>query len=234
MSIRTISKDYALKFKQHLCYKISYGIYLIQKEYVMMKNKLSRLLTVTAVSAAVISGVSIAETGNGTASVEVKNSFLVDQTTPLSFGQIVAIASDETGAADKATLTVNSDGSTADVIVAGTKASIVAITPGVAGKFTVSGAAPNTVLTIGAIADFKLTDPSTTDSKDFDVTNLTTSVVTSGSPFTYDTDASGSLVFNVGATLETDTNGTVVTASAVAIPYENVTFTGTYTVSVNY
>jgi len=201
----------------------------------MMKNKLSRLFAVTAVSAAVMSGVSIAEDGAGTASVEVKNSFLVAQTTPLSFGQIVAIASDEALNADIATLTVNSDGVTADVIVAGSsKASIVAITPGVAGTFTVSGAAPNTVLTVSAIADFTLTDPSTTDSKIFDVTNLTTTVTTSGTPFTYDTDGTGTLVFNVGATLETDSTGVVASGSEAAIPYENVTFTGSYTVSVNY
>ncbi|WP_435276516.1 hypothetical protein ACMAZF_05935 [Psychrobium sp. nBUS_13] len=200
----------------------------------MIKNKLTRIIAATALSTAVISGVSIAETGNGTASVEVKNSFDVAQTTPLSFGQIVAIATDLTGGADKATLTVNSDGSTADVIVDGTLASIVSITTGTAGTFTVSGAAPNTVLTIGSISDFKLTDPSGTDSKEFDVTNLTTSVVTSGSPFTYDTDATGTLVFNVGATLETDTTGTTASGSEVVIPYENVTFTGTYTVSVDY
>jgi len=201
----------------------------------MMKNKLTRLFAVTAVSAAVMSGVSVAEDGAGTASVEVKNSFLVAQTTPLSFGQIVAIASDETASADIATLTVNSDGVTADVIVAGSsKASIVAITPGVAGTFTVSGAAPNTVLTISAISDFTLTDPSTTDTKIFDVTNLTTTVTTSGTPFTYDTDAGGTLVFNVGATLETDSTGSAVSGAEVAVPYENVTFTGSYTVSVNY
>ncbi|OIQ46898.1 MAG: hypothetical protein BM565_09315 [Gammaproteobacteria bacterium MedPE] len=200
----------------------------------MIKNKLTRIIAATALSTAVISSVSIAETGNGTASVEVKNSFDVAQTTPLSFGQIVAIATDLTGGADKATLTVNSDGSTADVIVDGTLASIVSITAGTAGTFTVSGAAPNTVLTIGSISDFKLTDPSGADTKEFDVTNLTTSVVTSGSPFTYDTDATGTLVFNVGATLETDTTGTTASGSEVAIPYENVTFTGTYTVSVDY
>lgn len=201
----------------------------------MIKNKSTRIIAAVAVSTAVISGASIAETGNGTASVEVKNSFDVAQTTPLSFGQIVAIASDLTGGADKATLTVNSDGTSADVIADdGGLASIVAITAGTAGKFTVTGAAPNTVLTIGSIANFKLTDPSGTDSKEFDVTNLTTSVVTSGSPFTYDTDATGTLVFNVGATLATDTTGTVASGSQAAQPYENVTFTGTYTVDVNY
>ena len=94
----------------------------------MIKNKLTRLLTATAVSTALMSGASFAEDGSGTASVEVQNSFTVAQTTALSFGQIVALSSDLTGAADVASLTVNSDGTTADAIVNGALASIVPIT----------------------------------------------------------------------------------------------------------
>jgi len=198
----------------------------------MMKNKLTRLLTISAVSA-VMSGAAIAETGAGTASVEVKNSFSVLQTTPLSFGQIAAISS--TLNSEFVTLKVFSDGTTADLVDAtagNSVASIVSITPGTAGTFTVSGAAPNTELTIVLPTTVELTDPSAADSKSFYLTTFTKTAITSGTPFQYDTDGTGTLVFNIGATLSTD--NLVAANTAGSELYQDVTFTGTYDVTVNY
>ncbi|WP_189379295.1 hypothetical protein [Thalassotalea profundi] len=201
-----------------------------------MKNKISRTLAITAaVSTLALTGNVLAETVNGTASVTVQNGFTLTQTTPLSFGTIVALAdADGANSSDFATLKVDSDGVTADVVdlSGATNASIVPISAGTPGQFTVSGAAPNTVLTITNPSAFTLSDPSAGDSKIFDVTAFTNDVVTSGSAFTYDTDATGTLVFNIGATLGTDNSLAGGTAAPVA--YDNVTFTGTYTMTVDY
>lgn len=197
-----------------------------------MKNKIAQTMAFSAASMLVVSGSALAETVTANASVTVQNSFTLVETTPLSFGTILAIANDHT-TADLATLVVNPDGVTADLATGGTAANIVSITPGTPATFTITGAAPNSVLTITDPAAFTLTDPSATDAKDFDVDTFTKSVVTSGTPFTYDTDATGTLVFNYGATLTTEQPAGGA-ASDNAIAYENVTFTGTYTMTVNY
>lgn len=195
-----------------------------------MKNRISRIMAISTVSLLAASGAVNAETATGNASVTVQNGFDLDETTPLSFGTIVATANDNAG--DVATLVVDSDGVTEDVADSpGTTASIVSIAAGTPGTFTVSNAAPNTVLTITLPTDFELTDPSSTDAKIFDVSGFEATTIASGTAFTFDTDDTGTLVFNIGATLSTET-GTGSADSALA--YENVTFTGTYTMTVNY
>lgn len=196
----------------------------------MIKNKLTRLLAITAVSTAIISTVTFAKTETFTASVEVRNSFDLLETVPLSFGVISAIYGD--AATDFATLTLNSDGTSADTIVDGLVAArIVPITAGTAGQFTVENAAPNTELQITPIVDFDLTDPSGATTRQFQVSNFTLRSISSGTPFTFDTDAGGVLVFNVGATLTTDVQ---VLAAGTPGPYDDATYTGTYDVTVNY
>ena len=200
-----------------------------------MKNKIARTMAITTVSAATVlltSGVVNAETITANASVTVQNGFTITETTPLSFGTVVAIGNSHT-TLDAASMVVNPDGVTADIITDGTVASLVSITPAAAAVFTVSGAAPNTVLTITAPSAFKLTDPSGSASNDFDISTFTQSVVTSGTPFTYDTDASGSLVFNYGATLKTGIASGGADSDA-SVPYDNVTYTGTYSMQVEY
>jgi len=195
----------------------------------MIKNKLTRLLALTAVSTAIISTTTFGETQTFTASVEVQNSFDLLETVPLSFGVISAIYSNV--ATDFATLTVDSDGTSADIIVNGTDASIVPISAGTAGQFTVENAAPNTVLTITPPSDFDLTDPSSGTTRKFQVSTFTLESISSGTAFAFDTDATGTLVFNVGATLTTDI---VPVAGETAGPYDDTTYTGTYDITVNY
>ncbi|TMM43114.1 hypothetical protein FCS21_13365 [Colwellia ponticola] len=202
---------------------------------IFMKNRIASTMTITSLSVAAMlftPATVFAESITANASVTVQNSFTLAETTPLSFGTVVAIANDNT-APDLATLVVSATSGTADVATQGTVASLVAISPGTPATFTVSGAAPNTVLTITDASAFQLTDPSSTDTKVFDVSNFTKTVVTSGTPFTYDTDATGTLVFNYGATLSTSTPSGGA-ASDNAIAYDNVTFTGTYTMQVEY
>ena len=195
----------------------------------MIKNKLTRLLALTAVSTAMLSSATFAETETFTASVEVQNSFDLTETIPLSFGIISAIFSDV--ATDFSTLTVDSDGTSADIIVNGTASSIVPISAGTAGQFTIANAAPNTVLTIDTILDFDLTDPSGGTTRQFQISGFTLESISSGTPFAFDTDATGTLVFNVGATLTTDIQAL---AAGTAGPYDDTTYTGTFDVTVNY
>lgn len=197
-----------------------------------IKNKISRTMAVATVAAVTFSGAALAEKATGNASVQVQNNFTVTEDVALSFGTVVAIAEgDAANTGDVAEMVVNSDGVTADSFTQGTLASLVAISPGNRAEFSVSGAAPNTVLTITNPSAFTLTDPSSGDTKIFNVDTFTNSVITSGTAFTYDTDATGVLVFGLGATLGTDN---VLAGSAGAVAYDNVTFTGTYTMTVNY
>jgi hypothetical protein len=198
-----------------------------------IKNKTSHFLRLTILSTAILSCMTvIAETAPGsTASVIVQNSFTVTQTTPLSFGTVVAFANDLATTNDVSTLVVSANPATADVIVNGTKSKLVTVVAGTPATFTIAGAAPNTALTITVPAAFTLTDPSSTDSKNFGVGTFTTFVTTSGTPFTFDTDGGGAMVFNMGATLTTDAT---LTGTDVAVAYSSVTFTNTYTMTVNY
>jgi hypothetical protein len=199
-----------------------------------IKNKTSHLLKLAILSTAILSSIPvIAETAPGsTASVVVQNSFTVAETTPLSFGTVVAFANNNSSVTnDVATLVVSANPATADVIANGATAKLVTVVAGTPATFTISGAAPNTALTITPPAGFLLSDPSATDSKDFGVGTFTTFVTTSGTPFTFDTDGGGGMVFNMGATLTTD--AALATAN-VAIAYSSVTFTNTYTMTVNY
>lgn len=196
-----------------------------------MKNRITRIMAISAVSLLTVSGAHAAD-GAGTASVTVQGSFNVDETTPLSFGTVVAIANSNT-TPDLATLKVDSDGVTADIATNGNAAILTPIVAGTPATFTVSGAAPNTVLTLTTPGDFQLTDPSGTDTKAFDISGFEFTSITSGTAFTFDTDGTGTLVFNLGATLSTETPAGGGAAD-VAIPYDDVTFTGTYTMTVNY
>jgi len=199
----------------------------------LVKNNVFRFIIASTLTTALsFSPLATAETTLANASVVVQNSFVVAQTTPLSFGTIVAFAENNSSVtSDTASLLVNSDGVTADTITNGTLSKIIPVVAATVATFTVSGAAPNTLLTITLPAAFDLTDPSLTDSKDFRVSTFTTSIVTSGSPFTYDTDGGGNMVFNMGATLTTDATLAVAVG---AVAYSNVTFTNTYTMTVNY
>ncbi|MFT5758385.1 MAG: hypothetical protein ACI9LM_003126 [Alteromonadaceae bacterium] len=199
----------------------------------LMKNNISRRLALSSLITMVLSSEAVfAETVASSASVVVQNSFTLVETTPLSFGTVVAIAENNSSVTnDNATLVVSPNPATADVITNGTLAKLTPIVASTEATFTISGAAPNTALNITLPNAFDLTDPSLTDTKDFKITAPTSFVTTSGTAFTFDTDGTGNMVFNMGATLSTDTT---LAIGAGAIPYSNVTFTGTYTMTVNY
>lgn len=198
-----------------------------------MRKFKTKLGVAVAVASAMFSLNVAAETVTGNASVTVLNSFTLAETQALSFGTLVAFADDDAGnnATDVATATIAASDGTVTYAAAG-NASLTEVSAGQVGIYTISGAAPNTVITITAPTSATLTDPSLTDTKQFTLGTFTTSVVTSGTPFTFDTDSTGTMVFNLGATLTTDATGT--SGSSAAEAYADATFTGTFTVQADY
>jgi len=174
----------------------------------------------------------------GNAQVVVLSTITASETASLSFGTIAAFG-DGAVAGNTSTLTMPADGSGSSVALdAGTVAdsNIVVIAEGNPGSFEVTGAAPNAVLTVaisGGGVD-ALTDPSSATDHTFDFTPSGIYYTTNGSgnTFTSDTDATGNMVFNVGGTLTTNDTGTTI--AAAGDPYDDATYTGTYTVSISY
>ena len=69
----------------------------------------------------------------------------------------------------------------------------------------------------------------------FIVNAFTKTILSSGTAFTYDTDGTGALSFGVGADLVTEDNTHVgFVTGAISEPYDDSTYTGTYTVTVSY
>ncbi len=204
-----------------------------------MKNKMTRAIGLSIVAAGFAAGsVQAADTVTGSASVVVLSAISMVETTAISFGTIAAFA-DGTTAGTISTLTIPADGSAQSIVDAGT-AKIVEIAAGNAATYTISGAAPNTVITITlpdevggyVLGDVLLTDPAAVSDDEFYIDNFTKSIVTSGTAFTYDTDGTGTLVFNVGADLLTTDQGFLI--GDLGAPYDDATYTGTYDVTVSY
>ncbi len=200
----------------------------------MMKNKMTRAIGLSVFAAGFAAGsVQAADTVTSTATVQVLSTINIVETTALSFGTIAAFG-DDTVAAETATLTLPADGSATSVALSATAAdaNIVEIVAGTPATYTISGAAPNTVISITLPTTETLTDPSATSANTFTVDTWTKSIVTSGTAFVYDTNATGDLVFNVGANLVTTAVG--LTSTAVGEAYEDATYTSTYDVTVSY
>ena len=198
----------------------------------MMKNKLNRALGLSIIVAGMTAGVAnAADTVTANASVTVLSTINIVNTTPMSFGTIAAFG-DGSGGGDTATLTMPADGSATSVsyTTSSAEANVVEIVAGNVAQFDITGAAPNTVINVtlpGAAST--LTDPAG-GANTFSLDNFTKAIITSGTAFTYDTDATGALSFAVGADLITTAAG--LTAQGEA--YGNSTYTGTYDVTVSY
>ena len=203
-------------------------------------NKLLKISSLAALTA--LSGsYAMAETASGTASVTVSNAFTLAETTPLTFGTIRAQVSSADGTTQNVvTMTLPANGTNPSVAetTAGTgnttDASINIITPGTPGTFSISNAAPNSVLTITFPASaFDLTTAS--GGATFSAT-INDAYITSGpnANRTYNastdpllTDGTGAVTFDVGGTLATQAGG-------FATNYRDQTYSGTYTMTVNY
>ena len=212
-----------------------------------MKNfnlKLSALVSALAIMTLAPSA-NAAEQTDITASVEVANSFDMAATAQLSFGTISAFWDDSgDGTGVQATLSIPSNPGS-EITAASTDdtaAKIISIVDGTPATIEITGAAPNTALTVTTPAvpiAVSNVDPTITDT--FNISALTTyATTTGGSAFgniidatnkTFETDDSGNLTFNLGATLQTqapaDDSGTLQA-------YGDGTYQATVTVVVDY
>jgi len=180
-------------------------------------------------------GAAIAETVTGDASVTVQNSLTLTQDAALSFGTLVAVADDIN--ANFATYVVGSDGTTTTPAPSGGLfAQIIEITAGTPASFTVSGAAPQTLLTVTLPAAAIIMNDGAggaVDAKEFTVDSFEkTRTVSGGAGFTDTTNDSGVLSFDVGATLATDK--TLSNTATAAVPYADANYSGTYSITVTY
>ncbi|PKF61168.1 hypothetical protein CW745_11070 [Psychromonas sp. psych-6C06] len=214
----------------------------------------TKLLGVTVLLSATTSAVAV-ESVTSTATVTVQNAFTFSEGAALDFGTIRAAAvaagdatnGSDTGASggttpDVASLTLASiDAGTS--IVDGATAAIQILTPGTAGTYTIAGVAPYSTLTITlptatSAAAIKLTSGSVPPGSayfwmyDFEAT--VTSGTKNGTAYStagdLTADLNGDASFSVGATLATSHPAT---ASAQA-GYQDVAYTGSYTITVDY
>lgn len=164
-----------------------------------------------------------AEDAGTTIDATVQNAFTFTEDSALNFGTIVAISDPS----ETASYVVDSGTGPAAPTTTGGSALIIELTPGAAGNFSISGAAPNTALTIQLPANTTMNCGACSGSQpDFDLTAWEDSEGgTTAVPATTTTDGSGQASFTVGATLSTRTS---------ANPYEDGTYSAAYTVSVNY
>ena len=204
-----------------------------------------------AVTLASVSGASLAnETTTANAGVSVSNAFSLTETTPLDLGTFL-VTYKKAGAAgtndftQAAAITLKGDGTygteTASAGTAGDEADFVLIAPGTPGEFNISGAAPNSPMTV----DFptttnlvKLGDTTvfftlvtTDDGSDDDV--FVVDGPAAGQSFSGTnliTDATGQVSFAYGGTLSLPT----ALQDTAGTKFSDGTYTGTFDVTVTY
>ena len=189
-------------------------------------------LVVLAMSAGLFNLPAYATTVNIGASVTVNNTINV-AFTPMNLGTISATKDDAAGA-EIATMVLSPNPATAPVATNGatSDATMVVLSAGSPATVTVSGAASNYALTVTLpAAPVTLSDPAGASTDTFTLDTFTKYATTEGNnhPIGTTTDATGNLVFNVGATLKTVANG-----AAPKDLYDETTYTGTFAVTVSY
>ena len=202
----------------------------------MMKNKMIRALGLSAVAVGLSAGTANAVVLPGNAQVVVSSAITMVETSPLDFGTIAAFGNQATPA-NTAILTIPSSGAAPTVGIGGagvlgTDVNIISIIDGSPGIYSVTGAAPNTLLSVSTAGGTFLTDPSLSTTNRFALTTTGAYMTLNGSAntFTTDTDATGALTFQIGGTLATDATGLTGTLQ----PYFDATYTGTFNVTVTY
>lgn len=161
----------------------------------------------------------MAEDAGSSVDVTVQNAFTFTEDQALNFGTFVAISD----ATDTSNIVIAPGGG--NTVNNPGNALIIALTAGVAGQFTIAGAAPTTALNVSLPTSVTLVCGACSGSQPDFVVNTFTDDSAGGPGGTVTTDGSGGGTLNVGATLNTQ---------ADANPYEDGTYSGAYTVSVNY
>ncbi|WP_024851841.1 DUF4402 domain-containing protein [Hydrogenovibrio kuenenii] len=193
-------------------------------------------------------GVSTAQAANtpinATASVAVNGAITLTKSADMNFGSIVATIS--ATASDSATLALSPlEGAAApSTKTDGTASKITILTQGTPAKFTIAGAGANSNILVttnlgeagGLLTLTNGSNPSADPLKIgtptiYDVTNSSFGSFTSGVSGALQTDATGALEFNMGATI---TIPNTADDSATAGPASDGTYSGTFTVVANY
>jgi hypothetical protein len=192
------------------------------------------------------SGVATAqESISSQVTVEVINAFDFAETQAISFGTITVVGFNNTtgGATDfQATVVIPADGSqpsasnrgTADSDPADRDALITLLTPGQRGLYDIANAAPFTDLSVTLpAAPVTLVAPSAPLSNGTFIMDSFTAVNTdngSDASATITTDVNGAAQLGFGATLYTPT----APASPSSLTYVDATYSGSYTIQVQY
>ncbi len=194
----------------------------------MENSMLNRLAVAAAVANALaVSFPAMADTFNTTANVS--STITLTETTPLSFGNIFAVAS-TAGDGTEATMTVSTAGAVSVTAGSGDSTSdsrIVSLGGATAGELTVSGAATYTDLTVtsGAGLVNLVHSSGSPNAAIFTMDSITTSPATTT---TGQTDGTGALTILVGGVIGASDTTTYSSG------YLDGTYTGSYDVSVSY
>ena len=170
------------------------------------KTKIMALALTTCSLLAFTTDAQAQEAINSNASVVVQNAFTLVENNALDFGTIVAFG-DGTGAGAAATLAIDTAGGATITNGGGaTDDRIVELIAGNQADFTISAAAPSTVMNVtipSADITLSCTVGCTGTPPDFTVGTFVDDT-TGGPSGTVTTDGAGGATFNMGATLTTD------------------------------
>ena len=186
-----------------------------------------------AVSLAVLSFGTAAESVSFQAGVRVQNAFTLTNDAPLDFGTIRA--SGDLSGTEKATLVLAANPATSSTTASSdvTEAEIAILVPGTPASFPIAGVSPFGSLTISNPTETAIApDAAPAGTAAFTLSLPTYYVLTGGTPnsvatTTIQVDASGEATFNLGATLTT-------TAVAATSDYIDGSYSGTFTLELNY
>lgn len=205
------------------------------------RNQLTKLALLTAAGFASLS-VSAA-TVNSTATATVKNTFTLTNPTPLSFGNVRAIRGDDT---EQATLVVSADPAVQAVATPDGGATLSSISGTTRAVFEIAGAAPFGEFTItypatdvSLVADPAVVGPGqpplilkggAANWSAYMLTGPRANQLYNAASNKLQATTTGSLQFNVGATLATQDPGAV----SADVIYPDAVYSGNYTLVVNY
>ncbi len=175
-------------------------------------------LTLMSLMCSTAASVHAQTTVGGNVNLTVNNAISITETTPMNFGTYLVVK--DTASTQTATLTMASNG-TATPATSGAPAvfTSVSATGRTQGVFTITGAAPSTVINVSTTNLVDLNCSACVSSDDITLTSVTPAAAT------VTTDGSGDATINVGAVLTTKTGGN---------QYKSGSYVGTYDLVVNY
>lgn len=182
------------------------------------RMKTLAIVTITSLMCSTAAGVHAQTTVGGTVNLTVNNAISITETTPMNFGTYLVVK--DTASTETATLTMATNG-TATPATSGAPAIFTSVSAAsrTQGVFTITGAAPSTVINVATSNLADLNCSACVSSDDITLTSVTPAAAT------VTTDGSGDATINVGAVLTTKTGGN---------QYKSGSYVGSYDLTVNY